>query len=865
MQITKGLIAAILLFFLTAQAETTTMWNANPDPNGEPWMVGPEPELTDYDKALLESAPRLQLTLGRDPLPPKTDNYNTKYFRSIFNQIANSCAQASGIAYLFTYEMNALRGLDAAETDNQYPYFFTYNFIDGDGAVGSWYWTGFDIVKKLGVPNVTAFGGFDNIGASGWASGYDIYNNAMTNRISDYYSINIKSPEGLETLKQWMHDHGRDDSLGGVSVFAAMAIGITSETLPAASDDGGKKVCTRLGNAGFHAMTFTDYNDDIMYDLNGDGQFTNDIDINDDGVVDMKDWERGALRLINSWGKSWGDEGTMWVLYSTIARYVHASSGNFGGIYRGEVWVADVVKENTPTHTLKVSMKSEHRNQLIVTAGLAPQKDATTPTVTQDYGKAFNNAGKDYPMLGKGKGNTIEFGLDVSDLIQQAGSATEMTLFLAVDASGSESGEMLSLELRDYTGTAVKTFPCSESNVVLIGGKRYFAINYTSEETGPVVVKPITDKTIDEDDYFSCALREVFSGNNLTFTSEGLPTSLPILRDSILGTPTNDDVGEYTVVIKATDDANKTVEDTFTLTINNVNDIPVVKSPLVDTTTKEDKYFTKHINDVFDDIDLNDTLELAVYGLPSSLQFYKDSIWGTPGNNDVGAHEIHVTATDLAGKIVEDTFNLTIENMNDAPVAVGTIDDQRVTVPESFSLDLTGLFEDIDVDDTLTLSVSGLPAAFTIIDDELVGDAALEDTGSYTGTITATDVAEATALITFAFDVKPGTAIWEVDNTTKSAVRGITVMPTIITDADQQATFIVSDEISGEATIVVYDALGNTIDEQAVVVNNGGNYVWDLTNGNGTPVGAGSYLVVLTVTDVAGVTTQYKAKIGLQR
>ena len=46
-----------------------------------------------------------------------------------------------------------------------------------------------------------------------------------------------------------------------------------------------------------HALTVIGYDDEIGVDLNNDGEITNDIDINGDDVVDMGDWEMGALIL----------------------------------------------------------------------------------------------------------------------------------------------------------------------------------------------------------------------------------------------------------------------------------------------------------------------------------------------------------------------------------------------------------------------------------------------------------------------------------------------------------------------------------------------------------------------------------------
>ena len=67
-------------------------------------------------------------------------------------------------------------------------------------------------------------------------------------------------------------------------------------------------------------MTFLGWNDSIRWDYNGDGQYTNDIDINGDGDVTMKDWEIGGVILANSWGDDWADSGFCYVMYNVLAR-----------------------------------------------------------------------------------------------------------------------------------------------------------------------------------------------------------------------------------------------------------------------------------------------------------------------------------------------------------------------------------------------------------------------------------------------------------------------------------------------------------------------------------------------------------------
>jgi hypothetical protein len=64
--------------------------------------------------------------------------------------------------------------------------------------------------------------------------------------------------------------------------------------LPAGTPEAGKKVIISYSNSS-HAMTIVGYNDSIRWDYNNDGQYTNHLDINGDGVVDLRDWEIGGL------------------------------------------------------------------------------------------------------------------------------------------------------------------------------------------------------------------------------------------------------------------------------------------------------------------------------------------------------------------------------------------------------------------------------------------------------------------------------------------------------------------------------------------------------------------------------------------
>ena len=59
-------------------------------------------------------------------LPPAVDNSALAAFPPIINQKGGSCAQASGIGYMFTYEVNRLLKRNASDGDaNTFAYLFT--------------------------------------------------------------------------------------------------------------------------------------------------------------------------------------------------------------------------------------------------------------------------------------------------------------------------------------------------------------------------------------------------------------------------------------------------------------------------------------------------------------------------------------------------------------------------------------------------------------------------------------------------------------------------------------------------------------------------------------------------------------------
>ncbi|KPA18785.1 hypothetical protein MHK_000990, partial [Candidatus Magnetomorum sp. HK-1] len=90
--------------------------------------------------------------------------------------------------------------------------------------------------------------------------------------------------------------------------------------------------------------------------------------------------------------------------------------------------------------------------------------------------------------------------------------------------------------------------------------------------------------------------------------------------------------------------------------------------------------------------------------MPSWLDFMQSgrTFSGTPSNNDIGTISIKVTAFDKSYSSVYQVFDLTVNDINDAPILVNEIPDQNGIENSYFSFTLDeNTFSDIDTDDYL--------------------------------------------------------------------------------------------------------------------------------------------------------------------
>ena len=423
-------------------------------------------------------------------LPFSIDNSTQPYFRSITTQSGFECGQSAGVAFNFTYEIDRLRGVAANTTDNQYPTHFVWNFLnDGDNYTGASFFDSWEIVKDCGTMNVTEYGGTLNFGGEKrWISGYDKYYSGMHNRLTSVKAIRVDNPEGLQTLKYWLWDHLEGSAVGGVANFYAKFFGSTTTVLPPGTPEAGKYVQTYWGNSPTHAWTVCGFNDSIRFDYNNDGQYTNNIDITGNGVVDMHDWEIGGLKFANGYsGTGWCNQGFCYMMYKTLADDI-----GYGGIWEHTVYVIDVKESCDPQLTMNLTLKHTSRDKLKVTVGMSTDIFATSPDYVYEY-PVFNNQGGPYYMQGgtSEADKTIEFGLDLTHVLSDLTTGQPARYFLQVeedDPGNTSQGEIVQMSLIDYTSGFPQTIPCPFSNVVLANNSTTsIYVNHTITFNKPVI------------------------------------------------------------------------------------------------------------------------------------------------------------------------------------------------------------------------------------------------------------------------------------------------------------------------------------------------------------------------------------------
>ncbi len=433
-------IISLLSCALFLKAQVITWEEFYPARNHHPVMGDPE-FLDDY------KSPE---TKNNIKLPFSVDNSTNKFHPFVMNQGANaSCQQFAAIGYALSYELNLLRGTPGNDSMNLCNPLFSFNMLhDGNAWNGISMFPSLNIVRDIGQPLLSDFDIFSDTTIVEWMSGYDRWYSAMHNRIRDYYRIDISTYEGQQTLKHWVWNHCGTSQYGGVALFNSNNPW-NSVIIPPGYVEEGKHLITAWAGIATHGLSLVGYNDSIAWDYNSDGKITTDIDLNNDGKIDLRDSEYGAFKFINSYGALWGDTGRCYVMYKAMAEKYP-----YGGIWNNEAIILDINDGYSPELTLRYKIKSTSRDKIRLTAGISIHNGTNQPEYILDL-PIFRYQGGSKPLQGlSDPGQEImEGGLDLTPLLSYIEDPNNVKFYLIINSNDEDminDGEILELELLDY-------------------------------------------------------------------------------------------------------------------------------------------------------------------------------------------------------------------------------------------------------------------------------------------------------------------------------------------------------------------------------------------------------------------------------
>lgn len=378
-----------------------------------------------------------------DALPSSVDNSKLKYFPPVISQQGGSCAQASGIGYMFTYEINRLLDRDASQSAaNRFAYLFTWNIVNEGADNGGFVDEGLGIARSFGVMSEEDYGS-PSVYQYKWASGYDKYYRAAHYRVKSILFYDATTDDELTKIKEYLYNHGNGSETGGVLTFSTRSSNwAINQYYDGPSETGYKSMLTKLATNGAHALTIAGYDDTVEY-------------TDTDGNVHL-----GAFIVVNTWGSWWADEGRFYLPY-----WFFTHRDNSSETMLSSAMTACGVYYSEPKIMFKLNLSYSSRNDLRVTCG------ANTAPYASYAANTYNNPilcnqGGDHAMTGSY--NTaqakekIEMGIDFSDHVRDSSTQYGRYFLNVIRSAMGKLGEgsLTGFSVIDYRGSQPVEYVC---------------------------------------------------------------------------------------------------------------------------------------------------------------------------------------------------------------------------------------------------------------------------------------------------------------------------------------------------------------------------------------------------------------------
>jgi len=402
----------------------------------------------------------------------------------------------------------------------------------------------------------------------------------------------------------------------------------------------------------------------------------------------------------------------------------------------------------------------------------------------------------------------------------------------------------------DWYGNESITFTATDPGG--LSGSDAASFTVTNVNDAPVL-SDIPDQTIDEGSTFATISLDDYVTDidnvkeDLTWTYSGnseLSVSIDANRVATVSIPDTNWFGTETITFTVTDPGGLFDSDRATFTVNAVNDAPVV-SDIPDQTIDEGQSFVSIDLDAYaSDVDNADSELSWTYSGNSELTVTLSgdhvATVSAPDENWNGDEVITFTATDPGGLSDSDPATFTVNNVNDAPVAVN---DTAVT-DEDIAVSVPVLSNDSDIDnDLLIIQTVTDPAHGTVViqnDTLAVFTPELNWNGSDSFSYTTSDGNGGTATANVFLTV----------NAVDDAPVVSDIPDQTITEDEAFATVSLNDfvsDVDNADSSLTWSYSGNTILQISINANHVATIVPSDSNWNGSEV------VTFSATDPAGL------------
>ncbi len=334
----KRIISLVLVIVLLSASVSFVSFASN-----DPQIHSVGEQSYSYD-GLRESSPEFYESSSNDEisentlndrlsnLPASVDLTTSPYFPPVYGDqgLTNSCTSFAIAYYQFTYEVNKHRAVSTTQANTFCPQFM-YSITQLVDDRGSAFDTSYKVLEDLGCLTYSDYYNWstDATSASSALNYNDYISYCIDNTDAKINALNTRAimtekyvhayeydlngqKQRIDTVIDFGPTATRADALDEVKSALAsgkiLTAGVRTSNCFADSNDGTKRVLKySTTSGGSHAMAVVGYDDNVEVDANGDGH--------------IDDWERGALKLADSYGLNHDnnhDGGCIWVMYDAL-------------------------------------------------------------------------------------------------------------------------------------------------------------------------------------------------------------------------------------------------------------------------------------------------------------------------------------------------------------------------------------------------------------------------------------------------------------------------------------------------------------------------------------------------------------------